>query len=63
MKLKLTVVYGEDICVALKEAYGCDTDMELLGVFKGVMKETLDAEKIAEGDLSIKCELLESAIC
>ena len=63
MKIKLTVVYGEDICNALKEAYGCDTDMELLGAFKMIMKESLGAENVSEDDVSIKCELLESAEC
>ena len=63
MKIKLTVVYGEDICDALREAYGCDTDMELLGAFKGVIKENLGAENVSEKDISIKCELLEGVEC
>lgn len=63
MKIKLTVVYGEDICNALKEAFGCDNDLELLGAVKGIMKESLSAEKAYEDDISIKCELLESTEC
>ena len=30
MKLKMTMIYGEDLCEMLKEYFGCSTDQELL---------------------------------
>ena len=59
MKLKMTAVYGDCICEALKEAFGCSSDEELLVVFKAVMKASLTKEAIDPEDISIKCEKVE----
>ncbi len=58
MKIKMTVIYGDEICEDLKEAFGCDTDEELLGAFKMTMAQALAAEAIDSEDLPIKCELI-----
>ena len=55
MKLKMTIIYGEPLCEALKETFGCDTDQELLVIMKASMaKEVIDPE-----DLSVVCELVD----
>ena len=56
MKLKMTVTYGEDICEALKETFGCETDQELFVVFRAVMKQSLAKEAVDPEDLSITFE-------
>lgn len=59
MKIKMTVIYGDEICEDLKEAFNCDTDEELLGAFKMTMAEALRAEHIDSKDLPIVCELID----
>lgn len=59
MKIKLTVIYGDEICEDLKEAFNCDTDEELLGAFKMTMAQALAADGIDSDDLPIKCELID----
>ena len=59
MKIKMTVIYGDEICEDLKEAFNCDTDEELLGAFKMTMAEALRADRIDSADLPIKCELID----
>ena len=59
MKLKMTITYGEDICDALKETFGCDTDQELLVIMKAAMKASMVNEIIDPEDLSIVCELVD----
>ena len=56
MKIKMTVIYGDDICEALKEEFGCETDDELLGVFKAVMIQSLAEEVVDPKDLSLSFE-------
>ena len=56
MKIKMTVTYGDDICEALKEEFGCDTDDELFVVFRAVMKQALAKEAVDPEDLSITFE-------
>ena len=59
MKIKMEVVYGDEICECLKEAFNCDTDEELLGAFKMTMAEALRQESVDSDDLNIKCELID----
>ena len=59
MKIKLTVVYGEEIVEALKESFSCNTDEEVLGAFKAVMARAVAAEPIDSDDLSFTCELID----
>lgn len=59
MKLKMTVTYGEDICDALKETFGCNTDQELLVIMKAAMKASMANEIIDPEDLSVVCELVD----
>jgi len=59
MKLKMTITYGEDICDALKETLGCETDQELLVVMKAAMKASMANEIIDPEDLSVVCELID----
>ena len=59
MKIKMTVIYGDEICEDLKEAFNCDTDEELLGAFKMTMAEALRADGIDSTELPIKCELID----
>ncbi len=59
MKLRMTVDYGDDICEALKEAFGCSTDEELLVVFKAVMKASLAKDAIDPEDITVKCEKID----
>ena len=33
MKVKMEVIYGDDICEALKETFGCETDEEKVQAF------------------------------
>ena len=56
MKIKMEVVYGDDICKALKETFGCETDDELFVVFRAVMKQYLAKEAVDPEDLSITFE-------
>jgi hypothetical protein len=56
MKLKMTVTYGDILCEYLKETFGCETDDELLIVFRALMKQALAKEAIDEDDLTIVCE-------
>ena len=58
MKLKMTVVYGDEICEALKEVFDCTTDTELLGAFKATMKVALESEVVDTSGIDIKCELI-----
>ena len=59
MKIKMTVIYGDEICADLKEAFNCDTDEQLLGAFKMTMASALAAEAVDSDDLAIKCELID----
>lgn len=59
MKIKMTVLYGDEICEDLKEAFGCDTDEELLGAFKMVMAQALRQESVDSDDLSITYEKID----
>ena len=58
MKIKMTVVYGDEICEALKEVFDCETNEELLGAFKAAMKVALESEVEDTSGLDIKCELI-----
>ena len=58
MKIKMSVIYGDEICEALKEDFGCDTAEELFGVFKCVMKTAFEAEVRDTDGIDIKCELI-----
>jgi hypothetical protein len=55
----MEVVYGDEICECLKEAFGCETDDELFVVFRAVMKQSIVKEGIDPEDLSIKFERVE----
>ena len=59
MKLKMTILYGEDICRALKESFGCSSDQELLVSMKAVMKASMAKDAINPEDLDIICELVD----
>lgn len=59
MKIKMEVVYGDEICEGLKEAFGCETDDELLIVFRAVMKQSLVKDGVDPEDLSIKFERID----
>ena len=60
MKIKMTVIYGDEICEDLKEAFNCDTDEELLGAFKMTMAQHFSAaEAVDSNDLQIKCEIID----
>ena len=59
MKLKMTVVYGDEICECLKEAFSCETDDELFVVFRAVMKQSLVKEAVDPEDLSITFERVD----
>ena len=59
MKLKTTLIYGEDLCEMLKESFGCSTDQELLVVMKAVLKASMAKDAIDPDDLDIVCELIE----
>lgn len=59
MKLKMEVIYGDEICEYLKEAFGCETDDELFVVFRAVMKQALVKEAVDHEDLSIKFERVD----
>lgn len=59
MKLKTTLIYGEDLCEMLKESFGCSTDQELLVVVKAMLKTSTAKEAIDPEDLDIMCELIE----
>ena len=58
MKLKMTVTYGEDVCEALKESFGCSSDEELLIVFRAVSRQSLAKDSIDPEDLDFTCELV-----
>ena len=59
MKLKMTLTYGNDICDALKESFGCSSDQELLTVMKAVMKASMSKDAIDPEDMDIICELVD----
>lgn len=59
MKLKMTVIYGDEICEGLKEEFGCTTDEELLGAFKLIMSRALAQEACKDEDISIVCEKID----
>lgn len=59
MKLKMTVIYGEDICDCLKEQFGCETDQELLVSMKAVMNASMSKDAIDPEDVDIVCELVD----
>ena len=59
MKIKMTVLYGDEICEDLKEAFNCDTDEQLLGAFKMTMAQALKQEAVDSDDIEIKCELVD----
>ena len=58
MKLKMTVTYGEEVCEALKESFGCTSDEELLIVFMAVARQSLAKDSINSEDLDFICELV-----
>jgi hypothetical protein len=53
MKIKMEVIYGDEICEALKETFGCDTDKEFLIAFKAIMKAALAKEAVDPNDILI----------
>ena len=59
MKVKMEVVYGDDICEALKETFGCETDEEFLIAFRAIMKASLVKEAVDPEEVSIKVERLD----
>ena len=61
MKIKMNVVYGDEICEALKETFSCDTDDELFIAFKAIMRATIAKEGVDLGDeaLSISFERVD----
>ena len=59
MKIKMTVNYGDEICEALKEAFGCDSDDEFFIAFKAIMKAALAKECADPEDLSIDFERVD----
>jgi hypothetical protein len=59
MKLKMEVIYGDEICECLKEQFGCESDDELLVVFRAVMKQSLVKDDVDPEDLSIKFERID----
>ena len=59
MKVKMEVVYGDDICEALKETFGCGTDEEFLIAFRAIMKAALVKEAVDPEDISIKVERVD----
>ena len=59
MKIKMTAIYGDEICEALKEAFKCESDAELLGAFKATMVSQLSREDVDPMDLSLTCEIME----
>ena len=59
MKIKMTAIYDDSICGALKEVFNCETDAELLGVFKGAMKAALEAEVEDTSGIEINCEIVK----
>ena len=59
MKIKMEVVYGDDICEALKETFGCDTDYEFLIAFRAVVKAALSKEAADSEDISVKVDIVD----
>ena len=59
MKIKMEVIYGDDICESLKEVFGCDTDEEFLIAFRAIMKAALVKEAVDPEDISIKVERVD----
>lgn len=59
MKIKMTVIYGEDICEDLKEAFSCSSNEEFLGAFKAMIFNELKSVSINKDDLSVGVELIE----
>ena len=59
MKIKMNVTYGNEICEALKEAFGCATDAEFFVAFRAVMKASLAKEAVDPEDISMEFELID----
>lgn len=59
MKVKMEVVYGDDICEALKETFGCETDEEFLIAFRAIMKAALVKEAVDPEDISIRVDRVD----
>ena len=59
MKLKMTMIYGEDLCEMLKEYFGCSTDQELLIIMKAALKANIAKDAIDPEDLDVVCELIK----
>lgn len=59
MKLRVTALYGDEICEQLKKAFKCDTDEELLGAFKMVMAQALSQEACKGEEISVICEKID----
>ena len=59
MKLKMTMVQGEDICEMLKKSFDCSSDQELLIIMKAMLKANMSKEVIDPEDFDITCELVD----
>jgi hypothetical protein len=59
MKIKMEVVYGDDICEGLKETFGCETDEEFLIAFRAIMKAALVKEAVDPEDITIKVDRVD----
>ena len=59
MKIKMEVIYGDDICEALKETFGCNTDEEFLIAFRAIMKAALVKEAVDPEDITIKVDRVD----
>ena len=59
MKIKMNVVYGDELCEALKEAFSCENDDEFFIAFKAIMKAALAKECADPEDLSISFERID----
>ena len=59
MKVKMEVIYGDDICDALKETFGCDTDEEFLVAFKAITKAGLVKEAVDPEDIKITIDRID----
>ena len=59
MKLKMEVIYGDEICECLKEAFGCDTDEEFLIAFRAITKAGLVKEAVDPDDIKITIDRID----
>lgn len=59
MKIKMEVVYGDAICEALKETFGCGTDEEFLIAFRAIVKAAMVKEAVDPEDVSVKVERVD----